>query len=222
MSLTPPAVAALAFAAFGLLFVVAGVVALFRVRPLRALTRLLAGTLLIVAGALLAAIALGVHGYRALTHEQLAARIDIRPLGPQRFAATFHFVDGRTASYTLAGDAIYVDAHVLKWKPWANVLGLHTSYELARVAGRYDNLDEERDAPRTVHTLGTERPVDLFALRKRYTWLAPMFDAEYGSGTFVAADQAKSLELRVSTTGLLLRPAVSGADSPTPSSAVSR
>jgi hypothetical protein len=222
MTPTPLTIAALAIAAFGLLFVVAGVVALFRVRPLRALTRLLAGALLIAIGALVSAIALGVQGYRALTHEEVAARIDVKPLGPQRFAATFRFADGRTASYTLAGDALYVDAHVLKWKPWANVLGLHTSYELARVAGRYDDIDRERSAPRTVHALGADRPVDLFALRKRYAWLAPMFDAEYGSGTFVAADQEKSLELRVSTTGLLLRPLVNGANSPTPSPGASR
>lgn len=222
MTYTPLTIAALAIAAFGLLFVVAGVVALFRLRPLRALTRLLAGALLIAVGALMSAIALGVQGYRALTHEEVAARIDVKPLGPQRFAATFRFADGRTASYALAGDALYVDAHVLKWKSWANMLGLHTSYELARVAGRYDDIDQERSAPRTVHALGTERPVDLFALRKRYAWLAPMFDAEYGSGTFVAADREKSLELRVSTTGLLLRPFVNGAESPRPSSTASR
>lgn len=222
MTPTPLTIAAFAIAAFGLLFVVAGVVALFRVRPLRALTRLLAGAALIAIGALVSAIALGVQGYRALAHEEVAARIDVKPLGPQRAAATFRFADGRAASYVLRGDAIYVDAHVLKWKPWANVLGLHTSYELARVAGRYDDIDQERSAPRTVHALGTERPVDLFALRRKHAWLAPMFDAEYGSGTFVAADKEKTLELRVSTTGLLLRPLVNGADSPRPSSGASR
>ncbi|MEW5879692.1 MAG: hypothetical protein AB1761_04525 [Pseudomonadota bacterium] len=222
MTPTPLTLAALAIAAFGSLFVAAGVVALFRVRPLRALTRLLAGALLIAIGALAGAIAFGVKGYRALTHEEIAARLDVTPLGPQRFAATFRFADGRSASYTLAGDAIYVDAHVLKWKPWANVLGLHTSYELARVAGRYDDLERERSAPRTVYALGAERPIDLFALRRRHAWLAPIVDAEYGSGTFVAADKAQVLELRVSTTGLLLRPLVNGAGSPTPSSAVSR
>lgn len=222
MTLTPLTVAAFAMAAFGLLFVVAGVVALLRVRPLRALTRLLAGALLIALGALVGTVSIGVHGYRALTHEELAARIDVEPLGPQRFAATFRFADGRIARYTLAGDAIYVDAHVLKWKPWANVLGLHTAYELARVAGRYDDLAQERSALRTVHALGAERPVDLFALRRRHAWLAPMFDAEYGSGTFAAVDKAQTLELRVSTTGLLLRPLINGAGSPMPSPAASR
>ncbi|HXF47011.1 MAG TPA: hypothetical protein VNK91_12925 [Burkholderiaceae bacterium] len=214
--------AAIAFAAIGLLLFVAALVALTRLQPLRALTRLLVAALLVACGALAGALAIGVHGYRALTHEEIAARIDIKPLGPQRFAATFRFSDGRSASYTLAGDAIYVDAHVLKWKPCANVLGLHTAYELARVAGRYDDIDNERSAPRTVHALGAERPIDLFALRKRYAWLAPLFDAEYGSGTFAAADKPQALELRVSTTGLLLRPLVNGAGSPTPSSAALR
>lgn len=222
MTAAPLVTAAVAIAALGLLSVVCAVVALRRGRPLRAVTQLLTGALLVAVGALLGAVVVGVQGYRALTHEEVAARIDVEPLGPHRFAARFRFVDGRSATFTLAGDALYVDAHVLKWKPWVNVLGLHTAYELARVAGRYDDVDQERSAPRTVYALAADRPIDLFGLRRRYAWLAPLLDAEYGSGTFVAADEAKSLELRVSTTGLLLRPAVSGAGSPTPSPAVSR
>jgi hypothetical protein len=222
MTIAPPTLIAIVLAGVGLLLVIAGVLALLRARPLRALTQLLAGLLAIALGALAGAVAIGVQGYRALTHEEIAARIDIKPLAPQRFAATFHFADGRTAIYTLSGDAVYVDAHVLKWKPWANVLGLHTSYELARVAGRYDDIEKERNAPRTVHALGVDRPIDLFALRRRNAWMAPMFDAEYGSGTFISADTEKALELRVSTTGLLLRPAVNAADSPTPSPGASR
>jgi hypothetical protein len=191
----------------GLLLFLAGLIALVRLRPMRALTRLLAGALALALGALAGALAIGTQGYRAFTHEDLAARIDVKPTGPQRFLATFHYPDGRVAGYVLNGDAIYVDAHVLKWKPWANVLGLHTAYELSRVAGRYNDVDQERTAPRSVHALAEERPVDLFSLRRRYSWLAPVLDADYGSGTFVAVDANKTLELRVSITGLLLRPA---------------
>ena len=43
----------------------------------------------------------------------------------------------------MAGDQIYVDAHILKWTPAANLIGLHTAYELDRVAGRYDNIEQE-------------------------------------------------------------------------------
>ncbi len=189
------------------MLVLAGVVALVRLRPLRALTRVLAGGLALALGALAIALALGIQGYRALTAEELAARIDVAPTAPQRFVATLHYPDGRVASYSINGDAIYVDAHVLKWKPWANVLGLHTAYELSRVGGRYNDIEQERTAPRSVFALADDRPIDLFSMRQRYTWLAPVLDADYGSGTFVAVDARKTLELRVSTTGLLLRPA---------------
>jgi hypothetical protein len=207
MPLSPLTIAAGAFGAIGLLFLLLGVVALVRLRPLRALGQLLVGALALSLGALAGAVAIGIQGYRGLTHEDLAARIRVKPTGPQRFVATFEFPDGRVASYALNGDAVYVDAHVLKWKPWANMLGLHTAYELSRVAGRYNDIEKERSAPRSVHALGQERPIDLFELRRRYAWLAPMLDADYGSGAFVAVESEKTLELRVSTTGLLIRPA---------------
>jgi hypothetical protein len=47
--------------------------------------------------------------------------------------------------------------------------------------------------------------VDLFGLRKRYAFLAPLLDAEYGSGTFVPVRRRAEFEVRVSTTGLLIR-----------------
>jgi hypothetical protein len=207
MPLSPLSIAGILLGALGVLLVLAGIIALFRLRPLRALTRLLAGALALALGTLAVGIAIGVQGYRALTFEELAARIEVKPTGPQRFVATFHYPDGDVASYAINGDAIYIDAHVLKWKPWANALGLHTAYELSRVAGRYNDIDQERTAPRSVHALGQERPIDIFSLRRRYVWLAPLLDADYGSGTFVAVDSSQTLELRVSTSGLLLRPA---------------
>jgi hypothetical protein len=58
-----------------------------------------------------------------------------------------------------------------------------------------------------VHSLGRERPVDLFGLRQRYAFLAPLLDAQYGSATFVPVTRPAEFELRVSTTGLLIREA---------------
>jgi hypothetical protein len=85
------------------------------------------------------------------------------------------------------------------------VLGLHTAYELDRVTGRYRDINQERSAERTVYSLVEEKPVDLFGLRRRYTFLAPLLDAEYGSGTFVPVTKPAEFEVRVSTTGLLIR-----------------
>ncbi len=207
LSTSPFLLAAIALGALGAILVVAGIASLVRARPLRFALRMLSGLLLLSLGALAGTVAIGTQGYRALTREDLAARLTVRPAGAQRFAVTVRFPDGRQVAFDLAGDEIYVDAHILKWKPLANVLGLHTAYELDRVAGRYRAIEQERSAVRTVYSLSQTKPVDLFGLRQRYAFLGTLLDAEYGSATFVSVTQPAELELRVSTTGLLLREA---------------
>jgi hypothetical protein len=202
---SPLFILAAACGVLGALLIVAGLAALWRARLLRFAGRTLFGLLLLALGALAGTIALGVQGYRALTYEDIAARIVVKPAGAQRFTATFRYPDGHAATYELAGDEIYVDAHILKWKPIANLIGLHTAYELDRVAGRYHAIKEELGGTRTVHSLGRDRPVDLYALRRRHAFLAPLLDAEYGSATFVPVTRPAEFELRVSTTGLLIR-----------------
>jgi len=189
----------------GAILLFAGLLALFSMHPLRFMTRTLLGLLLVSLGLLEGAITLGIQGYRALTHEEIAARVFVQPTGPQRFTARFHFPDGRQASYALAGDEIYVDAHILKWHPLINLLGLQTAYELDRVEGRYQTVDQERKAQRTLYSIAPARPVDLFGLRRRYAFLAPLLDAQYGSGVFVPVQQPAQLEVRVLTSGLIIR-----------------
>jgi hypothetical protein len=204
---SPLMMAAIALGVFGAFLVVAGLFALLSVRPLRFALRTLVGLLLLLLGAVFGTLAVGVQGYRALTREEVAARLSVRPTSPQRFEATFRFPSGREQTFSIAGDEIYVDAHILKWKPVANLLGLHTSYELGRIAGRYRDIAQERSAVRTVYSLGPERTVDLFEMRQRYVFLEPLLDADYGSATFVPVTRPAELDLRVSTTGLLMREA---------------
>lgn len=199
--------AAAGFAGFGIILVFAGIAALFRWRPMSFVLRTLLGLLLVSLGLLSSAIAIGMQGYQALTKEEVAATIAVRPTGPQRFSAIVRQPDGRSQAFDLAGDEIYVDAHILKWKPIANLIGLHTAYELDRVGGRYQAIEQERTAPRTIYLLRDERPVELFQLRQRYAFLAPLYDAQYGSGTFVQVKEPAELEVRVSTSGLLVRDA---------------
>jgi hypothetical protein len=205
LSTSPFFISGAALCALGAIFVLAGIMALLNLHPLKFLVRALIGTLLVFVGTVSAGIGIGVQGYRALTREDVAARVLVWPAGPQRFTAAIRFADGREASYPLAGDEIYVDARILKWHPLANLLGLHTAYELDRVGGRYRSIEQERDAARTLHSLSGERIVDLFGMRKRYAALAPLLDAEYGSAAFVPVTDPAELEVRVSTTGLLIR-----------------
>jgi hypothetical protein len=193
--------------ALGVLLVFFGILSFWYLQFAKSTVRILGGLLLLSLGALAGTISVGMIGYRALTREDVAARITVKPAGPKRFEATFRFPDGRLATYQLAGDEIYVDAHIIKWHPYANMIGLHTAYELDRVAGRYHDIKDEKTAPRTIHPLAREKPIDLYGIRQRFTFLAPVFDAEYGSASYVPVTQPAEFELRVSTTGLLIREA---------------
>lgn len=205
-----PVFVAIVFGVLSLALFMLGLKA-FKHERLFGMTVSLAGAvLLLLAAALSATISLATEGYRAFTREEVAAVVETRRTGPQSFNAHFTFPNGREATFSLAGDELYVDAHILKWKPLGNWLGLHTAYEFDRVAGRYSDLEDEQTRPRTVFSLAADKPVDMFQLRRRFPLFAPLVDAEYGSATFILADDRLRYEIRVSTTGLLTRRIMQG------------
>lgn len=196
-------------AALALLSVVLLVTALVAVRKQRWIgtgMALVLAVFFLAVAALAATISLATRGYQALTRETVAATVMTRPTGPDRFVATFTFPDGRRQDYELAGNALYVDAHIVKWHPRFNILGLHTAYQLDRVSGRYDRLEDEQTKPRRMFALSRPTPVDMFQLARSLAFLARLVDTEYGSATFSSARGPAELELRVSTSGLLFRP----------------
>jgi hypothetical protein len=186
-------------------FLAAAVLAVRRKRLFGTAAGVSASLLLFTLAALLATISVATQGYRALTREDLAATVVVRPTGPHRFTARVTFPDGSDTVFVLSGEQVYLDAHILKWKPIANILGLHTAYELDRIGGRYLDLEHERDSARTIFSLSKPKRVDMFSLRRRWAAFAPLLDAEYGSGTFVMAERPDSLQVLVSTSGLLIR-----------------
>jgi hypothetical protein len=188
-----------------LIFFIATIGALRRKKLLSSALRILLAALFLSLVALFGTITIATVGYRTLTYEETAAIVQIEPLSAKLFIAHFRFPDGRQASYKLAGDELYVDAHILKWKPFVNILGLHTAYELDRVTGRYIDVKDELVSPRTVFLISQDKPLNMFNLRQRYFFLRRLLDAEYGSATFINSDKPAGFEIRVSTTGLLIR-----------------
>jgi hypothetical protein len=172
------------------------------------LAAVLVGIILLLLSTLFGVITVGIRGYTAFTAEQVAATVKTEPIGPHRFRATVTLPDNSLHMFDLAGDAVYVDAHVLKWRPIGTLLGLQTAYELDRIAGRYQALSDEQQLERTVYSLARKKPFNAFDLSKRYWILRPFVDAEYGSATFIGATRpgGSTYEIRVSTTGLLVRP----------------
>jgi len=202
---SPLLLAALVCLVVGAALLLAAVAALLTLSPIRFVTRTFAALVFLALGAAAGLVGAGSLGYHALAREEVAARMSLTPTEPQRFNATIRFADGRSRTFELAGDEISIDAHILKWHPWANLLGLRTAYQLDRVTGRYREMEKERFAPRTVHPLADEGWVNLFRLRQHFAWLNPVLDAQYGSVAFTPANRPAEVELVVSANGLLMR-----------------
>jgi len=201
----PLIAAALLFALLGCIFLFMTRAALKKRKLVSTAMNFVIALLMISLSALFGTIRVAIQGYHALTREEVAATVKVEPTGVQTFLTRFSLRDGSEKVFSIAGDQLYIDAHILKWKPLVNIFGLHTSYELDRVAGRYALLDDETTKVRTVYSLSRYRPLDIFDLRRRFAFLNPLLDAEYGSATFINSDRTEEFRVMVSTTGLLIR-----------------
>jgi len=200
-------VPAAALALGGLALLLLALARLRRGRVLAAGGHGLGGTTLVALAALAGAVGLNLHTYQRLTHEQTVAEVSFHRLGLRHFEATLHY-PGRDAAahYDLRGDEWQVDARVLKWRGYANVLGLDTRYRLERLSGRYQDVSDERTQPHSVYPLGRRQGVDLWSLARRYRRWVPWVDAVYGSGTFLPMADGARFEVVVTQSGLGARP----------------
>src|SRR5688572_4063769 len=144
------------------------------IRRLRRI-QLLRGTLFFVSGGFILAlaaaavlVAMNLHTYARLTHEQEAARVSMRQLGERRYVVSVEGKQIPARHYELRGDEWQIDARVLKWRGIGNLLGLDTVYRLDRLSGRYGDIGAERAAPRTVFAPSEDPGIGLRAALRRY------------------------------------------------------
>jgi len=196
----------------GLAIFVGGLGWLLRGRIFTGSARVLGGGLFLAVAAAVALLGMDLQTYHRLTYERPVATITTRQKEPRLFNAVLtEAPDGRSQAaqtYEIHGDEWRVEARVLKWKPWANVLGLDTQYRLDRLSGRYQDTQSELSAPRSVYDL---RPhpnsvVDLWVLARRYGQYLPVVDTLYGSGASMPMADGASYEVSITQNGLLARP----------------
>jgi hypothetical protein len=159
----------------------------------------------------LAAACVGLLGfdllsYERLTREQPALEAQFSRVGDQQFDVALTYPSGQTQRFALQGDDWQVDARVLKWHGFANVLGFDTAYRLERIGGRYADVERERGAPRTVYALNPPQRVDTWMLLRRYHRYVPWVDTLYGSAAFMPMADGARYEVKVTQSGLIARP----------------
>jgi hypothetical protein len=151
-------------------------------------------------------VAENLQTYQRLSFEQPAGELQLTRIGPREFNAVLTYPSGDRANFSLKGDEWQVDARVLKWHAFANLIGFDTAYRLERLGGRYSTVEDERAQARTVYTLNPPQRIDPWDLARRYHSWIPWVDAVYGSATFLPMADGALYEIKVSQSGLVARP----------------
>ena len=195
-----------AFALLGLLFLIASV---RRLRHRRLLSGMAHGaTAIIIALACICAALIGLNllTYQRLSVEQPAGELQLTSTGDKQFSGVLSYPGGEKTTFALSGDEWQVDARLLKWTAFANLLGFDAAYRLERISGRYTHIEDERAAPRTVYELASPGRIDPWELAHRYHRFVPWVDAMYGSATYLPMSDGALYAIAVSQSGLVARP----------------
>jgi hypothetical protein len=194
------------FALVGILFLFAAVRRLARRRVLGGILHGATALVLILLSASAALIAANLRTYQRLSFEQPAGELQLMRTGEREFNAVLTYPGGERANFALRGDEWQVDARVLKWHAFANLVGFDTAYRLERISGRYTRIEDERAQVRSVYSLNPPQRIDPWDLVHRYHSWMPWMDAVYGSATFLPMADGALYEIKVSQSGLIARP----------------
>ncbi|TCK18671.1 hypothetical protein DFR30_1954 [Thiogranum longum] len=163
--------------------------------------------LLLVASGVIAVLTwLNLQTYSRLTDEAQVARLTFQPVAPQQFRVEVRsgdFCDTRT--FMLYGDEWRIDAQFLKWKPWANLLGLDARYRLDRLSGRYRDVAQENESPHIAWALS--EPSLLESAIAETGWLAGLspLDTVFGSSVYQPIEPDYEYTVYRGQSGLLVR-----------------
>jgi hypothetical protein len=201
-------------AALGLAIALRGLGGMFRGRPMKGGGGVLGGAIFLSLAAIVSLLGLNVQSYHRLTYERPVATIEIQQNGPQLFEATLvepssaDSPEGTTRTFAVRGDEWRIEARVLKWKPWANVLGLDSQYRLDRFSGRYADAQDELHAERSAYDLRpqTRTGIDFWPMAREYNGRVVIVDTLYGSGAYMPMADGARYEVRITQNGLIARP----------------
>ena len=220
-------IAPTAVAILGGLIFIAGLISLVRGKIFGGLGGTAGGGVLLAAALGAALLGQNVQTYSRLTYERPVASLSIRRLASQYFEVTVtQPAEGdtpvRTAVYPVNGDEWRLEAQVLKWKPWANVVGLDSQYRLDRLSGRYQNIEQERTGARSVHALSSDDAgsgplasapwtLSVWDAARKYRRYVDAVDTLYGSAAYMPMADGAAYEVWITQSGLIARPAIEAA-----------
>ena len=149
--------------------------------------------------------------YQRLTFERDILRLAVREESQQVYQISLEYLDTdgekRIDRYQLKGDEWQLEAKILKWKGWANLMGLDSYYQLDRISGRYRDIEDATGKPPSAyHLAGEQRGINLWELKRLMKTGLPILDAYFGQAVFLPMEQGAVYTISVNQSGLLARP----------------
>lgn len=199
---TAPAVAGV----FGLMFLFAGLGKLMRLKAVAGLSRLCFGSGLMAGAFLITFAGLNLQTYKRLTYEQPVATISFTGTDdPQVFEANLIYPGGDVDNFTLRGDEWDLNARIIKFESFSNLLGYNSVYRLDRLYGRYEDVDRARETNGV--RLSEDPGLAVFDLAIENGGSFGVRDASYGSAVYNPMADGLSYAVSMGQTGLIARPA---------------
>ncbi|HPN05875.1 MAG TPA: hypothetical protein PK050_08695 [Hyphomonadaceae bacterium] len=126
----------------GVLMLVGGILAVFKAKLGSGLLRVLFGGLTLAGAMIAGLIGLNLQTYAALSKERLAGQVVLKKVGDHNFTASVDLADdgklrGKPVDYQITGERVHISGPVVKFKPWANVLGIDSLFKVSEIYGTY-------------------------------------------------------------------------------------
>ena len=190
---------------------------LLKSHALSAILRAIPGLLLMTCAFILIFGGLDIMSYRQLLKEETVATFHFEKLGPQTYGVMMIDKGNQQQYFYLKGDQWQLDARIIRWHPNLIRAGFQPLYRLERIAGRYNDIQQELQSERTVHQVGIDDSgidnwgisswgVDTWRWFNQWQWLHTWVDATYGTATFVPMADGAIYEIKVGYSGLVARP----------------
>jgi len=204
----------LVVSALGVLVLFVGLGHLFGGNPGPGSRRVVFGLPVALAGLAASLIAFNTQMYARLAQEGDVAQVSMKATDPaqQKFQVAVKRLDGTnlTTLCTLQGDEWMIGGRVQKWKPWANVLGLDSTYVLEQIDNKYVSASRANGRPITACDLeGPPPAVNRVVPQSWVTWLLGQSYTEqrrFGSASYMPMADGAVYKVVMTQSGLNAEP----------------
>ena len=167
-----------------------------------------------VLGFALALLALNTQLFARLTYEGQVADVSVKELDPanSKYLVTIKRLDipGVVQTCVLQGDEWILEGRVQKWQPWANTLGLDSTYVLEQISNKYFSATRGNGKPITACDLQGQRPtIDQYVPGSWLAWIAGHSFTEerrFGSANYMPLADGAVYRVVMTQSGLNAQP----------------